>query len=61
MLRDRRGRLGSVRVDIAAGAARTIRVRLARKPRGGFRGSVTTLQPGGYVRATLRLRRRQHR
>ena len=60
LLRDRRGRLGSVRVDIAAGAARTIRVPLARRPRGGFRGTVTTLQPGGYVRATLRLRRRQH-
>jgi pimeloyl-ACP methyl ester carboxylesterase len=57
VLRDRRGRLGSAPVDIAAGATRTLRVPLARTPRKGFRGTVTTLQPGGYVKATLKLRR----
>ncbi|HWM09468.1 MAG TPA: alpha/beta fold hydrolase [Solirubrobacteraceae bacterium] len=56
VLRDRRGRLGSVAVDIAAGKARTLRVPLSRAPRTGLRGIVTTLQPGGYVKATLRLR-----
>jgi len=57
VLRDRRGRLGTAPVDVAAGATRTIRVPLARGPRRGFRGTVTTLQPGGYVKASLRLRR----
>jgi pimeloyl-ACP methyl ester carboxylesterase len=60
VLRDRRGRLASAPVDIAAGATRTVRVPLSRRARKGFRGTVTTLQPGGYVRATLPLRRRQN-
>jgi hypothetical protein len=61
VLRDRRGRLGSAPVDIAAGRTRTVRVPLTRAPRGGFKGTVTTLQPGGYVKATLRLRRGENR
>jgi pimeloyl-ACP methyl ester carboxylesterase len=61
VLRDRRGRLGSAPVDIAAGATRTVRVPLDRRPRRGFRGTVTTLQPGGFVKATLPLRRGDHR
>jgi triacylglycerol lipase len=61
VLRDRRGRLGSAPVDIAAGATRTVRVPLDRRPRHGFRGTVTTLQPGGFVKATLPLRRGDHR
>jgi len=61
VLRDRRGRLGTAAVDIAAGSTRTVRVPLARRPRKGFRGTVTTLQPGGYVKATLRLRRGDRR
>ena len=60
VLRDRRGRLGRVPVDIAVGTTRTLDVPLARRPRKGLRGTVTTLQPGGYVRATLRLQRRQN-
>jgi pimeloyl-ACP methyl ester carboxylesterase len=61
VLRDRRGGLGSAPVDIAAGHAKTVRVPLGRAPRKGLKGTVTTLQPGGYVRATLRLRRSQDR
>jgi pimeloyl-ACP methyl ester carboxylesterase len=57
VLRDRRGRLGTAPVDIDAGATRTLRVPLTREPRRGFRGTVTTLQPGGYVKASLKLRR----
>jgi hypothetical protein len=57
VLRDRRGRLGSAPVDIAAGTTRTVRVALSRRPRKGFRGTVTSLQQGGFVKAMLRLRR----
>ena len=49
VLRDRRGRLGSAPVDIAADKTRTVRVPLSRAPRKGLRATVTTLQPGGYV------------
>jgi pimeloyl-ACP methyl ester carboxylesterase len=61
VLRDRRGRLGSAPVDIAAGRAKTVHVPLGRTPRKGLKGTVTTLQPGGFVKATLRLRRSQDR
>jgi pimeloyl-ACP methyl ester carboxylesterase len=61
VLRDRRGGLGSAPVDIAAGKAKTIRVPLGRAPRKGLKGTVTSLQPGGFVKATLKLRRGQHR
>jgi hypothetical protein len=57
VLRDRKGRLGSAPIDVAAGSTRTVRVPLARRVRKGFKGTVTTLQPGGFVRATLALRR----
>ena len=58
-LRDRRGRLGSAPVDVAVGRTRTVRVPLARSPRRGLRGTLTTLQPGGFVKTSLPLRR-QH-
>jgi pimeloyl-ACP methyl ester carboxylesterase len=61
VLRDRRGRLGSAPIDIAAGGTRTVRVPLGRSPRAGFKGTVTTLQPGGFVKATLKLRRSENR
>jgi pimeloyl-ACP methyl ester carboxylesterase len=61
VLRDRRGALGSAPVDIAAGRAKTVRVPLSRAPRRRLKGTVTTLQPGGYVKATLPLRRSKHR
>jgi pimeloyl-ACP methyl ester carboxylesterase len=59
VLRDRRGRLGSAPVDIAAGRSAAVRVALTRAVRRGLKGTVTTLQPGGYVKATLQLRRRR--
>jgi pimeloyl-ACP methyl ester carboxylesterase len=59
VLRDRRGGLGSAPVDVVVGRKATVEVRLARAPRRGFKGTVTTLQPGGFVKATLPLRRRQ--
>jgi pimeloyl-ACP methyl ester carboxylesterase len=55
VLRDRRGRLVSARVDIPAGAARIIHVPFARPPRRPVTAIVTTLQPGGYVKVSLRL------
>ena len=59
VLRDRRGRLGTAAVDIAVGRTRTVRVPLARSPRSGLKGTLTTLQPGGFVKTSLPLRRRQ--
>jgi pimeloyl-ACP methyl ester carboxylesterase len=59
VLHDRRGGLGSAPVDIGAGKSKTVRVPLGRAPRKGFKATVTTLQPGGFVKATLRLRRSQ--
>ncbi len=61
VLRDRRGPLGSAPLDIAAGKGKTVDVPLRRAPRKGLKGTVTTLQPGGFVKATLGLRRSQHR
>ena len=61
VLKDRSGRLGSARVDVAASTARTIRVPLGRRVRKGFKGTVTTLQPGGFVKTTLALRRSENR
>jgi triacylglycerol lipase len=58
VLRDRRGVLGSAPVDIAAGKAKTVDVPIRRAPRKGLKGTVTTLQPGGFVKASLKLRRR---
>jgi hypothetical protein len=59
-VRDRVRRLGSAPFDLAGGATRTIHVALRHKPRGRAKATVVTLQPGGYVKATLRLRRSQH-
>ena len=56
MVRDRARRLGTAPFDLAAGSARTIDVPLSREPRGRAKATVVTLQPGGYVKATLRLR-----
>ena len=55
-VRDRKGRLGSAPFDLAAGT-QTLHVPLRRAPRGRPTGRVVTLQPGGYVKASLRLRR----
>ena len=52
--------LASAPVDVAAGATRTVHVPLGRAPR-RVKATVTTLQPGGFVKATLPLRRRQDR
>ena len=60
-VRDRVRRLGSAPFDLAGGATRTIQVPLRRAPRGRANATVVTLQPGGYVKASLRLRRSQHR
>jgi triacylglycerol lipase len=60
MVRDRRRRLGSAPFDLAGGDARTIQVPLRRAARGRPTASVVTLQPGGYVKAALRLRRSEN-
>jgi pimeloyl-ACP methyl ester carboxylesterase len=60
MVRDRARRLGSAPFDLAADTTRTIHVALRREPRGRVNATVVTLQPGGYVKATLPLRRRQN-
>ena len=57
MVRDRARRLGSAPFDLAGGATRTVHVPLRRAARGRTRAIVVTLQPGGYVKATLGLRR----
>ena len=59
-VRDRVRRLGSAPFDLAADTTRTIHMPLRREPRGRTSATVVTLQPGGYVKATLRLRRSQH-
>lgn len=59
MVRDRARRLGTAPFDLAPDTTRTIHVPLRREPRGRATATVVTLQPGGYVKATLRLRRRQ--
>jgi triacylglycerol lipase len=56
-VRDRARRLGTASFNLAAGATRTIQVPLRREPRGRTTATVVTLQPGGYVKAALRLRR----
>jgi pimeloyl-ACP methyl ester carboxylesterase len=60
LVRDRARRLGSAPFDLTAGTARTIHVPLRRAPRGRATATVVTLQPGGYVKASLRLRRSQN-
>jgi pimeloyl-ACP methyl ester carboxylesterase len=60
MVRDRARRLGTAPFGIAAGTTQTIQVPLKRAPRGRATATVVTLQPGGYVKASLRLRRSQN-
>jgi pimeloyl-ACP methyl ester carboxylesterase len=60
MVRDRARRLGTAPFSLAAGTTRTIHVPLRRAPRSRVTATVVTLQPGGYVKATLRLRRSQN-
>jgi triacylglycerol lipase len=60
LVRDRARRLGSAPFDLAGASTRTIRVPLLRAARGRTTASVVTLQPGGYVKAALRLRGRQN-
>jgi triacylglycerol lipase len=59
VLRDRRGRLGAKRVSFAAGRTRTVRVHLSRRPARRITARVLTLQPGGWVTASLRYRLRR--
>jgi pimeloyl-ACP methyl ester carboxylesterase len=61
MVRDRARRLGTAPFDLAAGTTRTIHVPLWREPRGRATATVVTLQPGGFVKTSLRLRRSQNR
>jgi hypothetical protein len=56
-VRDRARRLGTAAFDLASGTTRTIHVPLKREPRGRATATVVTLQPGGYVKAKLPLRR----
>ena len=60
VLRDRRRRLASVAVDLASDETKTYRLRLTRTPRKRLVAVVTSLQPGGYVKVSLRLRRSEN-
>jgi pimeloyl-ACP methyl ester carboxylesterase len=57
LVRDRARRLGTAHFALAAGTAQTVHVPLRRAPRGRATATVVTLQPGGYVKASLKLRR----
>jgi pimeloyl-ACP methyl ester carboxylesterase len=59
-VRDRSRRLGTARFDLPGAATQTVRVPLRRAPRGRATATVVTLQPGGFVKASLKLRRRDH-
>jgi hypothetical protein len=54
VLRDRRGRLGRKAFKIPSGRTRIVRVHVRRKPARRVTARVLTLQPGGYVVASLR-------
>jgi triacylglycerol lipase len=58
VLRDRRGRLGRKAFAIAGAHTRTVRVRIHRRPAPKITARVLTLQPGGYIVASLRYRLR---
>ena len=61
VLRDRKGKLGSSAVDLPVGRTRTVTVALQRAPKRRLTARVFTLQPGGWVSATLRYTlRRKH-
>jgi hypothetical protein len=53
VLRDRHGRLGRKAFEIPSGSARTVRVRIHRRPASKVTARVLTLQPGGYIIASL--------
>jgi pimeloyl-ACP methyl ester carboxylesterase len=53
VLRDRRGRLGTKAFKIPSGATRGVRVHVHRKPARKVTARVLTLQPGGYIVASL--------
>jgi pimeloyl-ACP methyl ester carboxylesterase len=53
VLRDRRGRLGTKAFDIAVGALERVRVPVGRRPGRHVRARAVTLQPGGWVSASL--------
>jgi triacylglycerol lipase len=59
VLRDRRGRLGAKALNVRVGHRRTVRVALSRKPARRIRARVLTLQPGGWVTASLSYRLRR--
>jgi len=54
VLRDRRGRLGTRAFNIRSGRTRAVRVHTHRKPARRITARVLTLQPGGYIVASLR-------
>jgi hypothetical protein len=56
VLRDRHGRLGTKAFTIRSGRTRSVRVHVHRKPARKLTARVLTLQPGGYVVASLRYR-----
>jgi triacylglycerol lipase len=53
VLRDRKGKLGSSAVALPVGSTRTFTVALQRAPKRRLTARVVTLQPGGWVSATL--------
>jgi pimeloyl-ACP methyl ester carboxylesterase len=54
VLRDRKGKLGASAVDLPVGRTRTVTVALRRAPKRRVTARVFTLQPGGWVSASLR-------
>jgi hypothetical protein len=54
VLRDRRGRLGTKGFKIPSSRTRTVRVHTHRRPARNVTARVLTLQPGGYIVASLR-------
>jgi len=54
ILRDRKGKLGSRAVDLPVDRARTLTVALRRAPKRRVKARMITLQPGGWVSASLR-------
>jgi pimeloyl-ACP methyl ester carboxylesterase len=54
VLRDRHGRLGRKAFMIPSGHTRTVRVHTRRRPARKITARVLTLQPGGYIVASLR-------
>ena len=56
VLRDRHGRLGKKAFTIRSGRTRSVRVHVHRKPARKVTARVLTLQPGGYLVASLRYR-----